>query len=108
MGQRCADGNHIHGDAPKAFIAEYKAAYGEDPVGFAMLGYAAADMTVRALEAAGPDLTQESFIKAMETLDYTDDLVGNHIDYGPNDHQGANTVYVSVVENGNWKKVHEE
>lgn len=94
--------------APKAFIEEYKAATGEDPVGFAMLGYSAAKMMVMALEAAGPDLTHESFIKGMESLDYTDDLVGNHIDYGPDDHQGADSVYVNVVENGNWKKVYEE
>ena len=94
--------------APKAFIAEYKAKYGEDPVGFAMLGYSAARMTVMALEAAGRDLTHESFIRGMESLNYDDDLVGNHIDYGPDDHQGADSVYVNVVENGNWKKVHEE
>lgn len=94
--------------APKAFIAEYKAAYGEDAAGFAMLGYAAASMTVMALEAAGPDLTQESFIAAMETLDYQDDLVGNHITYGPEDHQGADSIYVSVVQDGGWIKVHEE
>lgn len=93
---------------PAAFIAEYKEAYGEDPVGFAMLGYGAADMMVRALEAAGPDLTQESFIAAMETLNYTDELVANTIDFSPTDHQGAEMVYVQVVENGNWKKVHEE
>ncbi|SDC04687.1 ABC transporter substrate-binding protein [Ruegeria marina] len=92
----------------KAFIEEYKAATGEDPQGFAMLGYAAAKQMVMALEAAGPDLTQESFIAAMETLDYQDDLVGNHIDYGPDDHQGANSVYVFVVENGGWKNIHEE
>ncbi|SHE67103.1 amino acid/amide ABC transporter substrate-binding protein, HAAT family [Ruegeria intermedia] len=94
--------------APKAFIEEYKAATGEDPVGFSMLGYAAAEMMVKALEAAGPDLTHESFIAAMESLDYQDDLVGNHMTFGPDDHQGADTVYVSVVENGAWKKVHEE
>ncbi|MEX0366061.1 MAG: ABC transporter substrate-binding protein [Ruegeria sp.] len=94
--------------APKAFIEEYKAATGEDAVGFAMLGYAAAEMMVKALEVAGPDLTHESFIAAMETLDYMDDLVGNHIDYGPDDHQGANSIYVNVVENGNWKKIYEE
>ncbi|TKZ21031.1 branched-chain amino acid ABC transporter substrate-binding protein [Shimia litoralis] len=94
--------------APKAFIEEYKAAYGEDAAGFAMLGYAAASMTVMALEAAGPDLTQESFIAAMETLDYQDDLVGNHITYGPEDHQGADSIYVSVVQDGGWIKVHEE
>lgn len=94
--------------APKAFIEEYKTATGEDPVGFAMLGYAAADMMVRALDAAGPDLTQDSFIAAMESLDYQDDLVGNHMTFGPDDHQGADTVYVSIVENGAWNKVHEE
>ncbi|WP_170357792.1 ABC transporter substrate-binding protein [Ruegeria arenilitoris] len=94
--------------APKAFIEEYKAATGEDPVGFSMLGYAAAEMMVKALEAAGPDLTQESFIAAMETLDYQDELVGNHMTFGPDDHQGADTVYVNVVENGAWKMVYEE
>ena len=94
--------------APAAFIEEYKAATGEDPVGFAMLGYSAAEMMVKALEAAGPDLTQDSFIAAMETLDYQDDLVGNHITYGPEDHQGADTVFVNIVENGAWKLVHEE
>ncbi|MCE8511463.1 ABC transporter substrate-binding protein [Ruegeria pomeroyi] len=94
--------------APKAFIEEYKAATGEDPQGFAMLGYAAAQQMVMALEAAGPDLTHESFIAAMETLDYQDDLVGNHINYGPDDHQGADSVYVLKVENGGWAKVHEE
>ncbi len=94
--------------APAAFIEEYKAATGEDPVGFAMLGYSAAEMMVKALEAAGPDLTHESFIAAMESLDYTDELVGNHITYGPDDHQGADTVFVNVVENGAWKLVYEE
>lgn len=94
--------------APKAFIEEYKAATGEDPVGFAMLGYVAAELMVKALEAAGPDLTHDSFIAAMESLEYEDELVGNYIDYSADDHQGADSVYVSVVENGNWKKVHEE
>ncbi|WP_171168205.1 ABC transporter substrate-binding protein [Ruegeria sp. HKCCA0370] len=94
--------------APAAFIEEYKAAIGEDPVGFAMLGYSAAEMMVKALEAAGPDLTHDSFIEAMESLDYQDDLVGNHISYGPDDHQGADTVFVNVVENGAWKLVYEE
>ncbi len=94
--------------APAAFIEEYKAATGEDPVGFAMLGYSAAETMVKALEAAGPDLTHESFIAAMETLDYQDELVGNHMTFGPDDHQGADSVYVNVVENGAWKMVYEE
>ncbi|MBU2941367.1 ABC transporter substrate-binding protein [Shimia thalassica] len=94
--------------APKAFIEEYNAKYGENPVGFSMLGYASAEQVVKALEIAGRDVDQEKFIAAMETLDYQDDLVGNHMTYGPDDHQGADSVYVSVVEGGAWKKVHEE
>lgn len=94
--------------APAAFIEEYKAATGEDPVGFSMLGYSAAEMMVRALEVAGPDLTHESFIAAMESLDYDDELVGNRLTYGPDDHQGADTVFINVVEDGAWKLVYEE
>lgn len=94
--------------APAAFIEEYKAATGEDPVGFSMLGYSAAETMVKALEAAGPELTSEGFIAAMETLDYQDELIGNHMTFGPDDHQGADSVYVSVVENGSWTLVYEE
>ncbi len=45
------------------FMADYKARFDQDAGGFSMLGYSAADTVIRALEAAGPDLTQESFIK---------------------------------------------
>ncbi len=44
----------------------------------------------------------------METLEYQDDLVGNYMTFGPDDHQGADSVYINIVENGAWKKVHEE
>lgn len=90
---------------PAKFIADYKATYDQPASGFAMLGYSAADTVVRALEAAGPDLTQESFIAAMETLDYLDELTGAQITYGPGDHRGADVVVVSVVEEGGWKTV---
>ncbi len=95
-------------EVPAAFIAEYSAKYGEAPGGFAMLGYSAADQMVRALQAAGPDLTHESFIAAMETLNYEDKLAGNKVSFGPDDHRGADSVFISVVENGNWKLVAEK
>ncbi|TDE35949.1 ABC transporter substrate-binding protein [Antarcticimicrobium sediminis] len=85
------------------FMADYNAKYNQDAGGFSMLGYSAADTVVRALEAAGPDLTQESFIKGMETLEYRDELADAQITYGPDDHQGADEVMISVVENGEWK-----
>ncbi len=88
---------------PAKFIADYKAKFDQPASGFAMLGYSAADTLVRALEAAGPDLTHESFIAAMETLDFQDELTDAQITYGPDDHRGADEVVVSVVENGGWK-----
>lgn len=88
--------------APAKFIADYTAKYGSAPGGFAMLGYSAAHQTVMALEAAGKDLTTDSFIAGMETIDYKSDLMGAQITYGAGDHQGADEVVISVVENGGW------
>lgn len=88
---------------PAKFIADYKAKFNQDAGGFAMLGYVAADTMIRALEAAGPDLTQDSFIKGMETLDYYNELSDTRVTYGPEDHQGVDEVVISVVENGHWK-----
>ena len=94
--------------APAKFIAEYEAAFGQPATGFAMLGYNAAETVVRALEAAGPDLTQESFKAAMEGLEYYSDLLDNQIKYSPDNHQGANDITISVVEGGLWKLVGRE
>ncbi|CRL10719.1 Leucine-, isoleucine-, valine-, threonine-, and alanine-binding protein precursor [Phaeobacter italicus] len=92
-------------EAPAKFIADYEAKFGQPAGGFAMLGYSAANTVVNALEAAGPDLTQESFIKAMETLNYFDALTDTQITYGPEDHRGADDIVISVVENGLWKEL---
>ena len=88
-------------EAPAAFIAAYQARYDQPASGFAMLGYTAAQQIVRALEAAGPDLTTEGFIAAMEALDYDDPLLGAHINFGT-DHQGANDIFISQVGGGQW------
>ncbi len=94
------------GDAvPGKFIADYKAKYDQPASGFAMLGYSAADTVVRALEAAGKDLTLESFQAGMESLDFYDELSDAQIKYGAGDHQGVDEVTISVVENGGWKLV---
>jgi len=85
------------------FMAAYKDRFDQDAGGFSMLGYSAADTVIRALEAAGPDLTQDSFIAGMESLDYHDALADAAITYGPDDHQGADEVVISVVEGGQWK-----
>ena len=92
--------------AVQKFFKEYTTATGEKLPGTgALLGHSAAHTFVKALEAAGPDLTAASFQKGMESLDYADEVSGNHVDYSAEDHQGADEIIISVIENGNWKEV---
>jgi len=93
---------------PAKFMADYTAKYSQPATGFAMLGYATADIVVRALESAGPDLTQESFLKAMESLDFKDELTDMQMKYTPDNHQGANEVTISVVKDGMWNLIARE
>ncbi|APX16662.1 ABC transporter substrate-binding protein [Phaeobacter inhibens] len=92
-------------EVPAKFMADYEAKFGQPAGGFAMLGYSAANTVVNALEAAGPELTHESFIKGMESLDFFDALTDTQITYGPDDHRGADVIVISVVENGLWKEL---
>tara|TARA_B100001559_G_scaffold212152_1_gene177831 strand:- start:31 stop:1188 length:1158 start_codon:yes stop_codon:yes gene_type:complete len=88
-----------------AWVAEYQGEFGEFPGTGALLGRAAAEQLVMALEAAGRDLTPESFQKAMESLDYYDELLGNQITFGPNDHVGSKDIIISQIIEGNWKEL---
>ena len=91
--------------APAAFIAAFMKEFGEFPSTGAMLGYFGATGFTRALEAAGRDLTVESFLNAMESLDYYDALSDIHVNFAADDHQGADRTILSVVEGENWKVV---
>ena len=86
------------------FSKAYTEASGEPfPSTGAVLGYSAAETLVRALEAAGPELTTESFIKGMEGLNYRDPISDNQVDYGPEERKGADEIILSQVVDGDWK-----
>lgn len=88
------------------WIKEYTEATGEKfPGTGALLGRGAAELMVRGLEAAGKDLTHESFQKAMESLEFEDKIQGNRVKMGPGDHLAADAIYISVIEGGSWKTV---
>jgi branched-chain amino acid transport system substrate-binding protein len=89
-----------------AWVAEWKEKTGEDLPGTgALLGKSAAETFVRALEAAGPDLTRESFIAAMEGLEFSDEIMGNTVSMSTDDHVAAEEIFVSKVNNGSWELV---
>ncbi len=89
-----------------AWFQKYVEATGEQlPSTGALLGRSGAEVLVRALEAAGPDLTPETFRAGMESLDYRDEILDAQMTYGPSDHSGADQVVISVIEDANWKEV---
>lgn len=89
----------------KAWAEAYQAAHGE-PAGTAgQLGYGAAKTLIMALEAAGPELTAESFKTAMEGLSFRDPIADVDVKYGPDDHQGADLIVINKIEGGMWREV---
>jgi branched-chain amino acid transport system substrate-binding protein len=60
---------------------------------------------VRALEAAGKDLTPESFKAGMESLKYRDEIADTDVSFSATDHQGADAIIISVIKDANWKEL---
>jgi branched-chain amino acid transport system substrate-binding protein len=94
-------------DVPEVaqWVESYTEAVGEAPGTGSLLGRNAAELFVRGLEAAGPDLTHESFQKGMESLEYEDPIAGYNVKLGPGDHQAATEIFISQIKDGNWKTV---
>ncbi len=59
-----ADGDPFRAE----FLTAYRSAFGDEPTVQAQVGYASADLLVMALEAAGPDLTAEGLMAAIEEI----------------------------------------
>jgi branched-chain amino acid transport system substrate-binding protein len=88
----------------KAWVEAYQKEAGEFPSTGALLGRSAAESLVRGLEAAGKDLTPESFQKGMESLKYEDKIAGVPTDF-TDDHIGGDLLVISRIENGDWKEL---
>ncbi|MEL6590014.1 MAG: ABC transporter substrate-binding protein [Bacteroidota bacterium] len=59
---------------------------------FAETGFIYAEPLVAGLQAAGPALSRERFVKAMEELDFQG--IGPHIRFGPGQRQGHRSLYL--------------
>jgi branched-chain amino acid transport system substrate-binding protein len=95
-------------EAIKAWAAKYKARTGQDPNSAAQYGYVGADLVVKALEAAGKDLTRAKFLAALEAIkDYKPMFPGPVLSYSSKQHQGSTSTFLAKVEGGRWKVVGE-
>ncbi len=91
--------------ATKAWMDKYENATGEDVSAGAILGYLSAKVTVEGLKAAGADLNADTFNTGMETVSFVDDITGSTVAITPDSHVAINDIYLSQVQNGQWKTV---
>ncbi len=85
---------------------KYKTKFNEDPTVFSVYGYNAIDAFIRAAQKAGPNLSTDSFIKAMDTMVIPPDIFGSaEFKYGPQKRLGNNSARLSQLQDGRWKVV---
>jgi branched-chain amino acid transport system substrate-binding protein len=87
---------------------KYKTKFNEDPTVFSVYGYTIIDAFAKAASKAGPNLTTESFIKAMDTMTIPVDMFGTaEGTYSPTKRLGNNSSRLSQITDGKWKVVSE-
>jgi len=97
----------LRADEPetKAWVEKYEATTGEDVSAGAILGYLSAKVTVEGLKAAGTDLNADTFNSGLETVSFVDGITGSTVAITPESHVAINDIYLSQVQDGQWKTV---
>ena len=85
---------------------KYKTKFNDDPTVFSVYGYLAVDAFARAAAKAGPNLTTDGFIKAMDTMTIPADIFGGpEMKFGPQKRLGNELSRMSQIQDGRWKVV---
>src|SRR5690606_29861741 len=83
---------------------KYKTRFNEDPTVFSVYGYNAVDAFIQAAAKAGPNLSTDSFIKAMDSMTLARDIFGGaEQTFGPQKRLGSTATRLSQIQDGRWK-----
>ena len=86
----------------------YVAKHGEEPAAQSVIGYVMADLLVIGLESAGPDLTVEKLVDAIESIDsYQDPFGGPSLSFSQDKHVGGNFLNLYQIVDWRWETVAE-
>jgi len=91
-------------DATLASIARVNPALARTPFN-AVAGVSFLEPFLEGLRRAGPNLTRNSFITAMESIKNWNGDVARAVTFGPDRHQGLNRIYLIKSENGQYKRL---
>ena len=90
------------------WATKYKTKFNEDPTVFSVYGYVGVNSFIRAAEKAGPNLTADSFVKAMETMTFPPDIFGSaEQTFTAKKRLGSNASRLSQIQDGRWKIISE-
>ena len=85
---------------------KYKTKFNEDPAVFSVYGYNVVDSFAKAAQKAGPNLTTDSFIKAMDSMTLPPDMFGSaEMTFTATKRLGSNASRLSQLQDGRWKVV---
>ena len=115
LGGKAMDGMYATMNVPHPYLDEasnpirfwankYKTKFSEDPTVFSVYGYVIMDTFIQAAQKAGPNLTSDSFIAAMDKLTVPTDIFGSpEGTFSPTKHLGSNKSRLSQIQDGKWK-----
>ena len=87
---------------------KYKTKFNDDPTVFSVYGYSVVDSFIQAARKAGPNLTTDSFIKAMDSMTLAPDIFGGaQQTFTATKRLGSDTSRMSQIQDGKWKVVSE-
>jgi branched-chain amino acid transport system substrate-binding protein len=83
---------------------KYKARFTDDPTVFSVYGYIIVDAFLKGAQKAGPGLTTDSFIKAMDAMTLPSDMFGSpEGKFTPTQRLSSNRSRLSQIQDGKWK-----
>lgn len=92
--------------AMRDWYAAYVGKYKDEPGQFAVMGYGLMDWTIKGIEKAGPNLTTNSFVAAMEGSSFPrDKLEFDTMTFTKTKRLGSEAVRLSQLKSGKWVPV---
>jgi branched-chain amino acid transport system substrate-binding protein len=88
------------------WATKYKTQFNDDPTVFSAYGYTMIDIFIQAAQKAGPGLSTDSFVKAMDSLTIPPDIFGApKLTYTAQQRLGSDLSRLSQIQDGKWKVV---
>jgi branched-chain amino acid transport system substrate-binding protein len=90
----------------REWASKYKQKYKEDPAVFSVYGWQVIDLFIQVAEKAGPKLTTDSFVNALENFSSPRDMFGSDaMVFSKTKHLGSNRARLSQIINGKWTPI---